>query len=382
MVNRIILQLLKLKGYLLIPLLLLFVGCDDLFFPEDGVAYSFHPNYSQEYMDLNRGEYRIEIPEVQELVHIIIAITPVGLEDNNLVQHNTAYYKSIINHFQAFSSEPIVHTINQMLINQKYYYLKMDACGFDFNQQSLIVKNDTYNTISWGLVNHIDPLVTELESFAKKTNFRQFYENHQVYYQTLIDLLDLQTATRNQWNWLEERSLLKYDHYWITFSPLVGGAHSTNRFETTEFKETAMFISGPIENSRYNEAVTNALMTRVLFTEIDHNYVNPVSDQYAKDINRAFAKLNKWSSNSTYGSAKSSFNEYMTWAVFTLFAYDHLSEADFAIVNPIVENQMVNSRGFLKFKSFNNKLLELYKQQKTPSIEDLYPAILEWCENQ
>lgn len=372
----------KVKQFLPALCLIVLSGCDSIFFPEDTNEMNPHPNFSREFIEENRGTYLIETPEVQELIHIIIAITPAGLADRNMVDHTTVYYQKVMNHFLEFQEESIVNTFNKLVRNDRYAHLKMDACGFYFDDEGSILKNTTYDRLNWGLVNYVEPYVSELEYFAEKTDFRQFYTENKSYYQSQVDLLEVQAPVSKQWNWLEERASIRYDHYWVTFSPLTGGFHSTNRFETSEFKQTAMFISGPIENSQYSDPVTEALMTRVLFTEIDHNYVNPISDRYLDEIRSAMDDLKKWSANDRYPSAYSVFNEYMTWAVFTLYAFDHLSEEDFNFVNERIENQMSISRKFHRYKDFNRKLLELYMQQPITPIESFYPDMLLWCKNQ
>ncbi|MEM9329552.1 MAG: DUF4932 domain-containing protein, partial [Bacteroidota bacterium] len=301
--------------------------------------------------------------------------------DRNMVKHSSSYYDEVIDHFRPFSGEPIVGIVEEIVRTGGYAPIKMDACGFQFEGES-IVKDITYDRLNWGIVNYVEPWLDELESFASKTDFRSFYQRHERFYEESIALLEDQTQVRNQWDWIENISEITYDHYWITFSPLTGGSHSTNRFEGTSFKQTAMFISGPIEDSQYSTAVKNALMTRVLFTEIDHNYVNPVSDQYLADISDALKDLSTWSTNSNYPSAYLVFNEYMTWALFILYASEHLSEEDFTQVNELVERQMVESRRFRRFAQFNDALLDIYESQTVKSIEALFPEILTWCKEQ
>jgi len=51
---------------------------------------------------------------------------------------------------------------------------------------------------------------------------------------------------------------------------------------------------------------------RRAFTEIDHNYVNPVSDNYIADIDEAMSNLGRWYKGGSYGSPYAAFKEYMT----------------------------------------------------------------------
>jgi hypothetical protein len=345
-------------------------------------------NFSEEYKTNNRGKFSFEVPEVQELVHIIFAITKVGIADSNMVDHESLYYKEVMAYFFPFKNESIVLKINDELDGSmfmsgtgKYARLKMDACGFYFEGNS-IKQDKMYPQLNWDNKNHLKKYIPALEAFAMKTNFRQFFKDHQSFYENQIALSKKQMPIEKQWKWLEERFPNTYQNYRITFSPLVNGSHSTNRFGKDDFRQTVMFICSPIENSKFSEKVIEGLMTRVVFTEIDHNYVNPVTDLYKKRIDKIFDDREKWTAGkdaANYGSPYSVFNEYMTWGVFTLYVYDNFSVEDFKIINQRTENQLVNSRGFSHFKPFNKVLLELYKNKKpNQSIADLYPAILDW----
>lgn len=336
-----------------------------------------------DYITSSKGKWTIETPEIQELVHIIIAITPTGKGDKNMVMHNTKYYEQVIQHFEKFETHKIVKKIDQQLKSGKYAHMKMDACGFYFNKADKIVKDKTYGQLNWNNHNYIEPFTSDLEDFSNKTGFREFYRSNQVYYQELIELLKIQMPIEKQWKWLEDRFPNKYDNYRITFSQLVNGSHSTNRYETDNFKQTVMFICGPITNPNWTDKIKEGLMTRVVFTEIDHNYVNPISDNFKSEITNIFSNRTKWTSgkdSKSYRSAISVFNEYMTWSVFNLYALDTFEESDFKTINERVEIQMTDWRGFSKFKEFNQKLIEFYKNRKPDqSIVNLYPLIIDWC---
>jgi len=338
-------------------------------------------HFSKAYIRKNKGQFNFEVPEVQELVHIIIALTPKGITDNNMVNHESDYYKEVMAHFGPYKTDSIIAEFEKM-IKGNYSHVKMDACGFYFDDTK-IKKDKMYDRLNWTSKNFIEPHVKELQEFAEKTGFRAFYKSHQPYYASLIKLINTQIPILQQWSWLEKNFPLKYDNYRITFSPLVNGGHSTNHFEMGDFKQTVMFISGPIEKTIVNEKVTEGLMSRVVFTEIDHNYVNPISDQYLAAIDHAFANREIWAKKGgpadSYSSLYSVFNEYMTWAVFTLYASDHYNTEDFKRINEDVEKRMTDIRGFSNFRKFNEKMLELYKSKpKTAGIATLYPAILEW----
>lgn len=333
----------------------------------------------------------MEIPEVQELAYVIMTITPTGIADSNMIDHTTRYYKRVREYFKPYEQEPMVkfyeNEFKSIIMNRNLTYRlhKMDACGFYFEGDK-IVKDTKYPSTNGTAFNFIQPHTGGLEEFAKKTKFREFYAANKPYYDSLIAAGHKQMPIKAMWQWLEDRFPARYQSYRIIFSPLTGGTHTTSRFTTDTFSQTLMFISRPFLVYTVSEGVVEGIMTRVVFTEIDHNYVNPVSDTFTKEIDEAFKQREKWakpgSFTDSYNNAYQVFNEYMTWAVFTLYAEERLNKADFDNVNERTESQMESYRGFPKYRAFNTKLRELYKAQQTKNIAELYKPMLDWAKQQ
>lgn len=345
------------------------------------------PTFSENYIIANKGKVRISIPEVQELVHILFAITDKGISDSDMINHDGIYYQNVIKHFAPHAKEAIVSSLNSDLkggvfYGSRYSRLKMDACGFYFKGDS-IVKDSTYSQLNWDNKNYIEPYIQRLEEFAVKTKFRAFYKQNQPYYDTLNYLMNIQMPVGKMWTWLEQRFSNKYDNYWITYSPLANGQQSTNHFEANNFKQCLMFLCGPFEDTLFSPIMQEALMSKVAFTEIDHNYVNPVSEKFKTEINEIFSNRNIWTagkSSNSYKTAESVFNEYMTYAVYILYVKDNFEKGDFEKIYKRTVNQMINGRGFVKFNFFTDQLLNLYRtQNKSNQIQDLYPTLLLWA---
>jgi hypothetical protein len=76
-----------------------------------------------------------------------------------------------------------------------------------------------------------------------------------------------------------------------------------------------------------------------VFSEIDHNYVNPVSDKYKKEINKIMGDehRSKWikanGDGKYYGTGYKVFNEYMTHAVYLIYTNEFYSAADQTITD-------------------------------------------------
>jgi hypothetical protein len=185
------------------------------------------------------------------------------------------------------------------------------------------------------------------------------------------------------WTWLEERFPARHDCYKIVFSPLVGGSHETCGFSNPGFSETIMFVSGPGESKDTSNKIDQGLLARTVFTEIDHNYVNRVTAEYADGVRRAFADLDLWNQQENYRSAEMTFNEYMTWAVFLLYAHDTYDTETFERISNHVVNQMIHGRRFVHFGQFSKRLLQLHIHgDRGGAIANLYPAVLTWAEEE
>lgn len=342
--------------------------------------------FTPQFIKTQKGKSEFLVPEVKELVHVLMALTPTGLRDSNLVNHQTPYYKKVLEQFGGYQNEPVVQDIEKLLSASwiNYYNLSMNALRYYFDKNNL--KTDpTYYQMGFGTNNFeaLQKLIPAINDFAKKTNFRAFFKKNQAYYEAQKRTLTSQMPIRQQWDWLERHFPERYAHYRVVFSPLIRGSHAAQRFNDGNFQQCMIFICGPVASPNPNPNVEEGLMTRIAFTEFDHNYVNPVSDKYVAKINDAFGVLDKWvlaEVKSSYGNAYSVFNEYMTWAVFSLYASERFSAKNFQEINAITENLMVRGRGFTKFREFNQKLLQLYQNRpKDQKVVDLYPSILDWA---
>lgn len=327
----------------------------------------------------------IQIPEVQELVYVIYIISESGAKDSLRIERKSEYYLNVLRKFDYNKDYAFVNKMGD-LIKLNYNKVIMDACNYYFDEQGNIQKKVGVKNLSWGRKDYIKPHIKKLEKFAKTTGFRGFYKENTLYYDKMFGLLSEHTQLEKQKKWLEDRSDFKYENFIVFISPLNGGWHSTNRFSINEKKYFAIFVSVP-----YNEIdikkIKKIYEERKVFTEINHNYVNPVSDKkkFLKGINKVFGNRKKWTNGgftNGYPNAYSVFNEYMTWSLFALYIYDNYPEEIFVKSKEKVEDIMVNYRGFNRFKGFNDKILELYLKQNKKTIKALYNPILEWCEKE
>ena len=348
-----------------------------------------HAIFSKAYQRSHQGKTFVEIPQVYELVNIIYALTPNGKTDNDIVRQGTSYYDEVLAYFNGFDQHPVVNTFDSLLKTDNYHVIKMDAYAFDLTKSNNIKPSDIYNVVSWGEVNTLRPYVAQLEDFAQKTDFAAFYRSNQALYQAQIKTYQDTIDTQEMKLWLGRNFPdTQYNALKIIFSPLVNGNQSSTHFENDGFKELQAHVNYPYKGEwlqQYSPELIALLRGDIVFTELNHGYINPESEKevYADDIRKAFQKMDDWIETDkpagNYNSAYACFNEYMNWALVSLRYADHVQAEDLPGLVKGVEQMMVNNRGFKKFPEFNQFLLKLYQSRsKEQVLADLYPSIIDW----
>lgn len=227
-----------------------------------------------------------------------------------------------------------------------------------------------------------------MEDFARISNFEKFYAQHKEYYNTALEIVQQNSNINGQQKWLETEFPAKYDNYRIIISPLMGSTHFTQRFKLQGKRKCIMWVASYNGNQQQLNMIEKANYTGIVMTEIDHNYVNPVSSKYKKELNVLMGGSNrtKWTNNgpsNSYKTGYSVFNEYMTHAVYLLYTNQLINASDQLIVENSKIQGMTNRRRFIKFTEFYEQLKQLYQARKpNERMADLYPKIIEWCKSE
>ncbi|GLX76734.1 hypothetical protein tinsulaeT_00740 [Thalassotalea insulae] len=331
-------------------------------------------HYSNNYIASHQGKVSVATPAVYELSNIVLALSDKYRQSYQQNHQGEDYYQQMLQWFSPFATHPLISKLKEA----DYYSLVENGPAYQFKKEQ-IKPSEVYS--GFRAQNAIKDYNKLLADFAKESKFHAFYQQHQNYYASLHQQFELSVQPQRIWQWLEHQFPGRYNSYRVFFSPLGIGNHSARMYDNNGFKESVMFISGP--NRYQNEEISASLkaikLTRSFFTEIDHTYVNPISDLYIDEINQALADLTPWYKGGGYNKPYLVFNEYMTWAIFSLYAKEHYPEQDFLQIKDDIENFMSQKRGFYLFKAFNEQLLKMYEKKKpTEKIPDLYPVLIDW----
>lgn len=321
----------------------------------------------------------ITYSETYELANIILALTEYGQQDPGEVAKHSRYYQQVRTHFAAYAQHPLLAKVNYSRQEwDKYLSFRTDAYAFAFDTQGQLGRQFPFFTQP---PHHpFDDHLALIAEFAQASGFRAFYQQHRPYYDSLVVAYQASQRLPQMLAFLStELGQARPDaQYAIVFSPLVGrmNCHRTVHGVATDFISLPDFLVNPTAQAPSAAEVATGL--HMLFTEMDHGFVNPVTDQYAAQITASFTPT-KWDTGSGYEKdAFGTFNEYMTWAVYDLFVAQYFPQVAAAVSQDwAMQNE---SRGFFASSLFNQKLRDLYaRRHKGQTVRDLYPRLLAWC---
>jgi len=324
----------------------------------------------------------VEVPEVYELANIILALTNY----RSLAAHTVLggpYLMEVRTHFDSMRDHPLIAALNTRLTSSGswnydvYYGFRENSFVYSFGPTGL-VHSPTYAR-AWGGTDVFNQETKRVADFANRSAFRAFYADRSTLYEDQIRRYQDLVSIDRMWLWLEARFPERYNRYRIVFSPLINGSHSTQRYTSGGVRETVMFVAGPdIVPDTVDARIRTAQLERLVFTEIDHNYVNPATDRYAGLVRQLFKNVGFWNGDAnSYRSPTATFNEYMTWAVFNLYARDAYDPVTAAAIRESVIRSMVQNRRFHKFREFEGIVMDVYSAVVSqPCIPNLYGEIL------
>jgi Domain of unknown function (DUF4932) len=333
-----------------------------------------------------------EIPMAYELMHIAIALTDTTIVSNGynvyneIINRNSNYYQEVIHHFKAYKNHELIIELNKSLRKSASNLIYNVQLGNNLNfDKHRLEKIKIMPLIRRVYINLKSVNKNKVEDFARISNFEKFYTEHKAYYNAELKIVQQNSNVNGQQKWLETEFPTQYDHYRIIISPLMGSTHFTQRFKLQGQRKCIMWVASYDGNQQQLDMIEKVNYTGIVMTEIDHNYVNPVSYKYKKELKALMggSYRTKWTNGgptNAYKTGYSVFNEYMTHAVYLLYANKLLNASEQLIVENSKIQGMTKRRKFIKFAEFYEQLKRLSESRlPNETIADLYPKIIEWC---
>jgi hypothetical protein len=337
-----------------------------------------------------------ELPKTYELMHIAMALTDTSIVTKSgynlyheIIDTSSVYFKEVMQHFGAFKTHPLVSALNESFKKSAGNYTNNLFKAYNTSFENGNIKNTKKMPWIYSVVyKQLGVSKKHVNDFAKISAFEAFYEKHRNYYQQMLTTVKNTADVNNQQVWLEQNFPTKYKQYHIVVSPLMYGTHFMLKFKYKGDRQSLMYVSEPKTDTTFTATINTARYIGTVMTEIDHGYVNPVSDKYKKDLKKLMGDENRsrWTGGSFSNSYKNGykvFNEYMTHAVYLLYTMGKLSASEQQTLERVKISSMIKARKFIKFDDFYTHVKQLYLQKQTnETIADLYPKVLDWCNNE
>lgn len=242
-----------------------------------------------------------------------------------------------------------------------------------------------------GQPNALKPAFEDMRDFAARSDFLEFYGSQSSVYAGQSEYMAEDLDAQGMLDWLarEFPSVAPYDHVKVLFSPLVDGYQSLAVLDDGTFRELQPHINFPYPGSlseRLSPQGAAAWRGLILFTEMNHGFINETAEPFAPRIEAAISDLPGWIEADRpaagYGSPTSAFYEMVNWALAGLYYRDVLPDADIPVISQRLVRVM-ESRGFPRFEAFFDALIAL-DERAAPGqpVEALYTDLVLWLEAQ
>lgn len=326
-------------------------------------------------------QFEVSIPETYELSNIILALTDYGRTDEWEVQKHTAYYNEVIKYFEPVKAHPLLQKVNfSRALWEDYLSFRTDAVAYNFDDNGKLTRMNNF----YANKGHkpFDENLDLINDFIEKSNYRNFYKAHNSVYNAIVANYSVYYMLDTMKMFLEQESGIAASastkgSYKVILSPLVYRMNCHRNIDSVTTADFPTLSLALIENntSEINNQAQRAVEIHTIFTEMDHGYVNPITELFRKDVEQKF-RNEYWNKKSGY-EGLNCFNEYMTWTLYDIFIEKYFPKiADSISIQWHYQNA---SRGFFASNLFASQLEKLHKQKKqNETLKDLYPKILGW----
>ena len=395
------------------------------------IGFDKSENYSNAYVKEYTNAILLDVPEVSELIKIILLLNQDELEKgikskNSMYKevYSSDYYKDVLDYFYKFKDEKI---INELAFFEKdasysnradnYLAIRKFSTLYKFNAENKILKSRYYNLEAGNDYDILECFMPLINDFAIKTDFRQFYKLHLTSYKESKDNYMKLVPVNSIWNFTEKHFTNKIQFLKIINSPLESFFYvsATNYNKNLPLNQYIFYATTPIwriEND--NNAVNqNYIRNSYSFFKV---HLNKYLDDYFKDdtlqLNNIFKKKNNWMYQNKINNDLSGkfifytytinalFNQYYEEdlklkykdedglnldALFNNYYGRHLFDVDYG-EHVFGKNKidLLHRDVFTLLKSdkFNEYFSSVYQKYKPEEYNLVLEEMIEWCKKQ
>jgi hypothetical protein len=353
--------------------------------------------FTPEYIRKNKGKISVSVPKVYELINIAMAISDFGRENKNRIYLYSNYRNKVLEWFDPYKNHALIKKIDSAMASNSFNYanVKMNAYSFEFDKSGNIHRSPIFDRTGFynQKSNYLLPFLKDMQAFAQESNFLEFYRLNRNTYDRQIAVYNDSIGLPDMQKWLEFNfpDSNGYDFYNVVFSPLVSYHQSATWFESNGFRELQPHVNFPYKRDArrmfpLSKTAEYTYRGNIVFTELNHGYINPLGEMYKEQIRNATSNTHLWARKNSSAINYSDhylFNEYLNWGLINLRVLDVVPQEEQQKLTDRVDLIMTKHRGFIKFTEFSAFFMNLYKNRTSgTSIADLYPEVIEWFAHQ
>lgn len=317
------------------------------------------------------GKCKISVSPKLELLGVVqyLADEPIIIK-KGFDEKSSNYSKDIQAHFSNFKDEPVVHLYKKMQ-NNKFSYGRIPELVIRIDDE-LKFKEDDYDINEYlkKIGNNKETLLQFLQllsDFYVKTNFYEFYNNHEEYYNNIASDVKNKVDEAKIVDRIVQYYGYEQKSYNIILYSLANGG----------FAERI-----PAENNKFNVysfmAVPNneIRFSRLLIHEFGHAYTGPLAyNQYAYELNKYSSLYNPIAEimkKQNYHSWKNCVDEHVVRAVTNRILYEIYGNQ--VRLEDIESNK---NNGFIYIDTLCQRLIEYEKyREKYLDFSNFYPELI------
>lgn len=324
-------------------------------------------------------EQVIQVNETVELALILAALSELDRSTNNSIKRNTDYYTELEEYFKVYRNHPVFDKLGSDFNLPR---LAGNAANYKFDEAGkLYLLEGSQDLWKDSANNYFANNLSDIQDFADKSEYRKFFSSKQDLYAGYVQNTAEAVDEKDMIDWLAAQFDIEVRPVKVFISPLMSGFHWTTLYS----KQQRIWIN-PFDPAKMKDlnAFEKLRYARVIFTELDHGYVNPVSSKHVEQIEKAMSDAEIWGNirdAQYYSSPELKFNEYMTWSVYLLYVKDKLGDQpeEFNKIFEQTSRVMNRGRGFIQFDAFATKSLELYGSKPSKKVQDIQMEMILWC---
>lgn len=301
-----------------------------------------------------------------EMAWILAGLSPLAQRGDSL-RRDTPYWRAAESWFA-----PVAQHRALVALGADFNLPRLigNAANYELYESSRLIRSPTGRPM-WSdergdlFTRHL----SEIEAFAREGRARTFLADQRDILEAVRATLAHAVNLADMQSWLEAQFLARPAPMQVFVSPVTGGWNFTNLDPMTP--RLWVPAIGPPQSDYARFAAV-----RSIFTEMDHNYVNPATSRLDPSTFAFMTATNGWATAeawSAYGSCELVVNEHMTFAAFLAYAKDRITGEGLARTETVTR-RMMERRGFQRFGAFADAVM--YAREHGDTLEALYPAVL------